>query len=120
MNAAQELADRYAAVWNETDAGVRRQAIAKLWVPEGRHFVGIREVQGYEELEKRIVGSHEKNVQTGKNRFRAVQNAQALRDVVTFNWEMISAAGEVAAAGFEFLIVDDEQRIVTDYQFIVK
>jgi hypothetical protein len=38
---------------------------------------------------------------------------------VTFNWEMISPKGDVLATGLEFLIVDDRQRILVDYQFIV-
>jgi hypothetical protein len=41
-----------------------------------------------------------------------------LRDVVTFGWEMISPAGAVVAIGLEFLIVDDNRRILADYQFI--
>ena len=53
------------------------------------------------------------------NSFRAVMNARTLRNGVTFNWEMISATGEVLATGLEFLIVDDRQRILVDYQFIV-
>jgi hypothetical protein len=32
---------------------------------------------------------------------------------------MISPKGEVLATGLEFLIVDDRQRILVDYQFIV-
>jgi hypothetical protein len=119
MNAAQQLADRDAAVWNETDADARRQAIAKLWGPEGLHYVKTREARGYEALETRIVGSFEKNVRDGGNRFRAAKNAQALGGVVTFNWEMVTAGGEIAAVGLEFLVLDDRGRIRADYQFIV-
>ena len=42
----QTLADRYVAVWNEPDEQRRRDAIAALWVPDGRHFVAAREAQG--------------------------------------------------------------------------
>jgi hypothetical protein len=119
MNAAQHLADRYVAVWNETDADARRQAIANLWTSDGKHYVRSREVHGYEELETRISGSHEKNVRDGGNRFRAVKNAQALGVVVTFNWEMVTAGCEVVAVGLEFLVLDERGRILTDYQFIV-
>ena len=59
---AQALADRYVAVWNERDEGSRRTAIAALWVPEGQHYVQGQEVRGHDALEKRIRGSHEKNV----------------------------------------------------------
>ena len=119
MTSAQELADRYVAVWNETGAGARRNIIHELWVPDGLHFVGVREARGYDELEQRIIGSHEKNVSVAGNSFRAVMNARALRNGVTFNWEMISPKGDVLATGLEFLIVDERQRILVDYQFIV-
>jgi len=120
MSNAQRLAERYAAVWNEADAGARRMAIAELWVPDGQHYVMTREVRGYDALEERIIGAYEKNVRDGGNRFRTVNNAQIVQNVVTFNWEMIPAGGgEVAAVGLEFLVLDDHGRILTDYQFIV-
>ena len=118
MDSAQQLADRYVAVWNVTGAERRRQSIADLWTPEGEHYAGAREVRGYAGLEERIRGSHEKNVRDGGYRFRAVKDAQALRDVVAFHWEMMPARGEkVAASGFIFLLVDGRGRIRVDYQF---
>jgi hypothetical protein len=120
MNEGQQLADRYAAVWNETDADSRRKAISELWAPMARHSVKTLEARGYDELEQRIVGAYEKNVRDKGNRFRAVQNAQTLRNVVTFNWEMVPAAGgKVLAVGLEFLVLDDQGRIVDEYQFMV-
>lgn len=53
-------------------------------------------------------------------RFRAMKNAQALRNSVTFNWEMVASDGSVAVAGLEFLVVDELDRILVDYQFIVQ
>jgi hypothetical protein len=118
MDNAQQLADRYAQVWNETDAEHRRRAIAELWTPDGEHYVNAREVRGYDELEQRITGSHEKNVRDGGHRFRAVKDARALRDVVTFHWEMLAEGSEkVVATGLEFLLIDAQGRILVDYQF---
>jgi len=120
MRNPQALADSYVAVWNEPDAGRRRVAIAELWAPDGEHFVDTREARGYDALEQRITGSYEKNVRDGGHRFRAVQDARALRDVVTFHWEMLPADGEpVMASGLEILVVNDWGRIVTDYQFFL-
>jgi hypothetical protein len=114
----QTLADRYVAVWNEKDEKRRREAIAALWVPNGQHFVEGREVRGYDELEKRIRGSHEKNVRDDGNRFRAASGARRLPGVVTFYWEMLPANGDtVLVRGLEFLIINDEGRILVDYQF---
>lgn len=118
MQDAQTLADRYVAVWNETDATRRRQQIAALWVGEGRHYVGAREVRGHDALESRVQDSHQKNVKVAGNRFRAAQDARRLRDVVTFHWEMLPADSEtVLGTGLEFLIVNDEGRIRVDYMF---
>jgi hypothetical protein len=120
MNNPQDLADRYAAVWNESDPALRRKGIAELWDPDGAHYVRTLEARGFDALEKRIIGSYEKNVRSAGHRFRAVPNAQTLRNVVTFSWEMVSAdRSKVLAVGLEFLVLDDRGRIVADYQFIV-
>jgi hypothetical protein len=120
MHEAQELADRYVAAWNETDTTRRRSAIAALWTSTGEHYVGTREVRGYDALEARIASSHEKNVRGCGNRFRAVKDARTLHNAVTFHWEMLpSDRDEVLATGLEFLLLDAEGRIRIDYQFIV-
>jgi hypothetical protein len=117
---AEELVDRYVAVWNETDPERRQSQISALWLPEGRHYVGVREVLGYAALEHRITDSHNKNVRDSGHYFRAVKDARALRDIVVFNWEMLpNAEDKVAAHGFIVLRVDAEGRILVDYQFIL-
>ena len=117
---AQQLAERYVAVWNEANPAARRDAIAQLWLPDGVHYVATREARGYAALEERIIGSHNKNVRDAGHVFRAAKNAQALHGVVTFNWEMIRpATGEVLAVGLEFLQIDADGRIISDFQFIV-
>lgn len=117
---AQALADRYAALWNLADAAVRREEIQALWSSDGAHYVKTREVHGYRELEERVAGAYEKNVQVNGNLFRAVQDAQQLRDVVSFHWQMIRpGTAEVLATGLEFLHVDRHGKILIDYQFIV-
>lgn len=120
MTNAQDLADRYAAVWNETDPEVRRTSIAALWRPDGVHYVKERVAKGYAELQTRVTSSHEKNVRDNGNRFRARPGAQRLRDAVTFFWEMLPRDSEtVLAFGVEFLVLDANDQIVTDYQFIL-
>ena|SRR5437868_2228114 len=117
---AQQLADRYAALWNEPDPAARRRAIAGLWVPDGCHYVKDREYRGHAALEERVLGAYDKNVRLAGNRFRAARNAQALRAVVEFNWEMLPANGDqVLAVGLEVLLLDDDGRILQDYQFSV-
>jgi hypothetical protein len=119
MNEAQQLADRYVAVWMETDGFRRRQAIEGLWVENGEHYVDTRQAIGYAALEDRIRGSHEKNVTNARNRFVAMPDARRLHDAVTFHWRMLPADSEtVLAAGFVFLLVNDMGRILVDYLFV--
>jgi SnoaL-like domain len=119
MNEAEKLAERYVAVWNETDPQRRRETIAALWAPEGIHYVGSREVQGYDALEQRVTGSHEKNVRDGGHRFE-VSAVHALQDTVMVDWSMVpGTGGAVVAAGRDVFIVDANHRILIDYQFIV-
>lgn len=116
----QDLAERYVALWNEPDAASRAEQIRAFWAPNGLHFVRTLEVRGYEQLDRRVQSSHEKNVRDGGFVFRAVQNAQILQNVVTFNWEMVPAGGgEVAAVGLEFVTLDDHGHATCDHQFIV-
>jgi hypothetical protein len=116
---AQNLADRYVAVWNETDLQLRREMIAELWNADGVHFVRTLEARGYDALEARIVGSHNKNVRDGGYSFQASPNAEQLRDIVKFNWTMAPArGGPTAAIGLDVLVLDDNGRIREDYQFI--
>lgn len=117
----ETIAQRYVDVWNETDAEKRRAKIADFWVSDGVHYVRTLEARGYEALEKRVIGSHTKNVKENGNLFRAVDDLQVLRNSVKFTWEMIPATGAetVLAVGLEFLLIDEAGKVLTDYQFIV-
>ncbi|MFJ8621361.1 hypothetical protein ACIRD3_00775 [Kitasatospora sp. NPDC093550] len=132
---AQQLADRYAALWTESDAGARRKAIERLWAEGGVHLlhppveareaavrVGfaepVLEARGYEELEFRVARAHEEFVAPGEFTFRARPDAVRLRDVVRFSWEMVTVAdGEPVGHGEEFVVLDADGRITADYQF---
>lgn len=118
MESPTSLARRYAAVWNETDAERRKSQIADLWIPRGRHYVGDRQVEGYDALERRVRESHEKNVRDNANRFCAADDARRVHDTVVFHWDMLPANGDtILARGLEFLVVDAAGKIVADYQF---
>jgi len=131
----KELVDRYVAVWIEPDAERRRKAIAELWTEDGAQLLqppqevlktaaglGLTptlEARGHDELEVRVTRSYEEFIAPGEFVFRARDNAARLGNVVKFNWEMATtSSGEVAGVGLEILVLDDDGRIRTDYQFI--
>ncbi|MCQ4206366.1 hypothetical protein [Streptomyces longispororuber] len=133
---ARDLADRYAAVWNEADPDLRRKAVQDLWAPDGVHVLqppqemraealrlGFADAalvaRGHDELEARVARSYEEFVATGEFTFRAAgDSSAALEDVVTFRWEAVAVeSGEAAGGGLEFVTVGEDGRIIRDYQF---
>ena len=116
---AQALADRYVAAWNEPDATKRCAAIAALWAPGAEPRGGACESRGFGALSRLMLGSSGKNGSQDGLRFRAAPSARRRRDVVTFRWEMLLGGNEtVLGSGLEFLIVDDEGRILVDHPFL--
>ena len=136
MSPPTDLVERYVALWNEPDPNARRAAISALWADDGAHVlqppqeirdgaaaIGFSapalEARGHAALERRVTRAHEDFVAPGEYVFRSRADAVALGDVVKFGWEMVPVGGnEPAAAGLEFLVLDGNGRIRTDYQFI--
>ena len=131
---ADQLAERYAAVWMEADADRRRRLIAELWSEDAIHLLQPTQevyaasaeravnptwqVRGHDELTARVTSAHEDFVASGEMTFRARAGARRLGDVVTWRWEGISPEGEVVGAGLEFVVLAADGRIATDYQFV--
>lgn len=113
-----QLVDQYMALWHEPDAELRRKSIAELWVEDGAQFLRSREYRGYEALEERVASAHEEFVKKGGFVFKLSSDVKAHHDAVTFTWEMVPASGgEVAAVGTIFLLLNNDGRIHSDYQF---
>jgi hypothetical protein len=118
MSDLTDLVDRYIAVWNEPDPERRRRGIAGLWTEDGVHFTPSLEARGYEALEARVAGAHDKWVKAGGFVFKPLSDVDGHHDAVRFSWQMVPAGGgEAAAVGFDFLILGDGGRIRFDYQF---
>jgi hypothetical protein len=118
MSEINQFVDRYMVLWNEPDAELRRKSIAELWVEDGVQFTSSREFRGYEALEERVTSAHEQFVKTGGFVFKLSSDVKEHHNAVTFTWEMVPASGgEVAAVGTIFLLLSDDGRIHSDYQF---
>ena len=112
---AQALADLYVAAWNESDPAKRSSAVAALWAPDA---LGHRRAGGYAALTTLTLAAPGTSAGQKGVRYRAAPTARLRGDVVTFRWEMLLADSEtVLAGGLEFLIVDDDGRILADHPF---
>jgi hypothetical protein len=114
-----ELAARYVAVFNEPDAAAREGAVALLWGPDARMCTAANEYVGLDAITKRIEVSYEKFVAAQGNVFRSLGPADAHHDGVRIRWEMVPAAGgDALSGGAQFLLLDADGRVRSDFQFI--
>jgi SnoaL-like domain len=118
MNTMQDLAERYVAVWNESDTQLRKQRISALWTEDGAHYSPTLEAHGHDGLELRITSSWDKWVNAAQHSFRACADADGHHGSVKFHWEMITPTGEVSTLGFEFLRLAPDGRIEAAYMFV--
>jgi hypothetical protein len=134
--AAEELADRYLALWNEPDADRRRRTIGELWTQDARHFVqppkeiraiatqpgigltAILEARGHEEIEARVASAYEHWVGSEGLSFRRRDDSEQLGDVLKFHWEALGKDGELFAVGLHVLVLAADGRIERDYTFV--
>jgi len=133
---AEQLADRYLALWNEPDPERRRRLIAELWTEDGSQVLqppqemreiaasaglgmaATLEARGHAELEARAATSYEHWVGSAGLGFRRRDDVYRLHEVVKFHWEAGSPDGEVTAVGLVFLVLGTDGRIRRDYVFI--
>jgi hypothetical protein len=136
INAAEHLADRYLALWNEAAPERRRRMIAELWTEGGSQILqppqemreiaasaglgmaATLEARGHAELEARAATSYEQWVGSVGLSFRLRDDVYRLREVVKFHWEAVSPDGEVMALGLVFVVLGTDGRIRRDYVFI--
>ncbi|PZG22956.1 nuclear transport factor 2 family protein [Nonomuraea aridisoli] len=119
MTDLNDLAHRYAALWNEPDAETRRAAVAGLFAADAAHYTPTREFHGHAELEERVAGAYEQWVAPGTYVFRAGAGAEGHHHAVRLTWEMVRRdTGEVDSVGFDFLVLDEHGLIRSDHQFV--
>jgi hypothetical protein len=134
-NSAEDLANRYVAIWNEPDADTRRQTVEQLWTEDGVHLldppeeivkraaeIGVGatlEARGHAELVQRVSRAYDEFVAPGQYEFVRHGAAAAIRDLVKLRWAMVPAGGgEALAIGIDLLLLAPDGRIRADYQFI--
>ncbi|MEV0294632.1 hypothetical protein [Nocardia sp. NPDC050710] len=131
-----DLADRYLAMWNESDAEIRRTMIHDLWAADGAQILvdppqAMREavaelafplppleVRGHDLLERRATRAYEMFVAPGHVFVPRGPATQLSVRLVGFGWAMAQADGTVVGGGYDILALDDDGRIRLDHQHI--
>jgi hypothetical protein len=113
MNSLNELADRYIAAWNETDATRRHDLIARTYTEDATYVDPVFQSEGQEGIADMIAAAQ---AQFPGNRFRRVSEVDAHHDRIRFTWELGPEGSPALAGGVDFAVVEgDRLRAVTGF-----
>ena len=119
MTDIKQFVDRYINIWNEPDDNARRQTICDLWQEDAYHLARTLEAVGHAGIETRVKNAYDKWVKEKGCVFQLRDGVDGHHGTIKLRWDMVPAAGgEVISAGFDFLVLGDDGRIRTGYQFI--
>lgn len=103
MDNANTIAERYIAVWNETDAARRRTLIRESWLEDATYVDPLMSGEGHAEIEGLISA-----VQARFPGFRfALISADGYGDRLRFSWKLGPADNDDMIEGTDFAIVED-------------
>ncbi|HEY3848708.1 MAG TPA: nuclear transport factor 2 family protein [Acetobacteraceae bacterium] len=115
MSTVNEIVAGYIAAWNETDAGRRRDIIARTWSEDGSYLDSHRDSTGHDAIDA-MIGTVQEHFHG--YRFRLSSGIEAHHDRVRFSW---SAGGTEQAplffggTDFAVLAADGRLRAVTGF-----
>ncbi|MBV9164414.1 MAG: hypothetical protein JO281_23360 [Pseudonocardiales bacterium] len=115
---ANEFADRYVKLYNETDILARRQRVTELYAPNATYIFYRRDpFHGHDEIAEQV--TYTANIYHPMGYFFvSANNAVRHHNLIRFNWVMLSQeTRDMEMAGQNVVALDEDERILTDYQF---
>jgi hypothetical protein len=112
--ALQQLAERYLAVWNETDPAVRRKLIDEVWAEDGRYTDPLAAVAGRDAIDA-LIGAAQAQFPGLEFTLGPVD---AHHDIARFTWNLGPAGAEPVVIGFDVLAATPDGRIGAVYGFL--
>ena len=115
MTATLDLADRYLAAWNETDAAARRALLDQVFTEDVTYTDPLADVAGRDGLDAAIAAVHG---QFPGWVFRLAGPADAHHDLLRFTWHLGPEDGEPPITGSDVAVADGDGRIRTVLGFL--
>jgi|ERR1700744_5707647 hypothetical protein len=105
---AETIAERYIALWNETDATTRRQLVDDLWTENALYADPMMKADGQDGIAALIGGVH---TQFPGYRFTLTGKVDGHGPYVRFSWSLGPLDGAVIARGTDFAAVAPDGRL---------
>ncbi|MGW7449190.1 nuclear transport factor 2 family protein [Kitasatospora sp. NPDC054795] len=112
--ALQQLAERYLAVWNETDPAARRKLVDEVWAEDGRYTDPLAAVTGRDAVAA-LIGAAQAQFPGLEFTLGPVD---AHHDIARFTWNLGPAGAEPVVIGFDVLAATPDGRIGAVYGFL--
>ena len=113
MSKLNQLADRYIAMWNETDAGRRRDLIAAIWTADGAYVDPMVQSNGHAGIDALVTAVQER---FPEHRFARTSDVDSHHDRIRFSWTLSPAAGAAIVEGVDFgTIAGDRLQSITGF-----
>ena len=110
-----QLAERYVAAWNETDADARRRCVADLWSRDGRLVDPMVDVAG-PEASADTIGAVQQQFPGFVCRLTGPVDGH--HEQFRFRWELGPRGEEAPIAGSDVVTLDPAGRLHTVFGFL--
>jgi hypothetical protein len=104
MTDATSIANRYIALWNETNADRRQPLLADLWTEDGIYIDPLMQGSGYHQISALIGAVHQR---FPGFRFALVGQPDGHGDNVRFSWQLGPEGADGPIKGTDFATLDN-------------
>ena len=112
-----DIAERYLACWNETDAAARKSLIDTTWSQDATYTDPLAQASGAAAIDATIAAVQG---QFPGFVFTQVGDVDAHHQQARFQWGLGPAGAEPVVIGFDVVVTDDDGRITDVLGFLDK
>lgn len=108
MTSATPIAERYIALWNETDATRRQDLIADTFTADARYLDPLMQGEGHQGIDAMVAAAQAK---FAGHRFALRGTPEGHHDRLRFSWTLAAVATAPVAAGTDFALLSADGRL---------
>jgi hypothetical protein len=103
MTDAAHIAERYIAVWNETDAQRRQRLLSETWTPDATYVDPLQQSQGLDQISAMIGAVHDRFPGFS---FTLAGQPDGHGDYVRFSWGLGPAGSDAPIKGSDVAVLN--------------
>jgi hypothetical protein len=113
----QEIAERYIAIWNETDPARRRKLIDEVYAPDATYTDPMADLAGRDQIDAGVAGAQQ--MFPGLV-FTLAGPVDANHSQARFGWHLGPEGGEPVVIGFDVVVAGPDGKLRAVHGFLDK